>query len=675
MDGVPAAWWAFPRRHPVWTTLLAAAAGLLVLLALFDWNWLKGPVQQAVAQATGRELRIDGDLDVELVPLRVRTGRLRFANAAWSSEPVMARAEQLDMRVRFWPLLAGRVVLPELSLVRPQLRLERSPTGVGNWLFPGRRDCRDGCRSRVRILQLLASDGLLELHEPALRTSARVHFDSAAPAGDDALAPLLLRGEGMYRSAPFELSGQVDSPLALQDTARPYRVDLAARAGQTSARLYGTLTEPLQVQDFTVNFELRGEDLADLYELAGIVMPTTPRYELRGRLGRHGQRFTYRDFSGVVGDSDVAGSAGLLVGGARPKLDAQLASRRVDLDDLAGFIGGAPAAGRGETAPGPAAVRMRPAPGKVLPSTPIRLDKLRAMDADVQWQASQVQSRRLPLEDMRAHLLLEDGRLVLDPLEFGAAGGRLASTAQLDARGDPARFGIAMHVQGLQLPRLLRRPGLLEGSSGRIAGAVDLQGEGNSAAAILASSDGNLGLIMGQGRVSNLLLEIAGLDIAEALAFLIGKDRQVTLRCAYADFGVADGMATARAVAFDTTDTALLVRGGFSFDDESLDLTLLPRPKDFSPVAIRTPLAIRGTFKDPAIGPKGGRLVLRGAAVAALAAIAPPLALLGLLETGPGKDNANCGPAPARPPPPPAPATPPGPRPPVLSPAPERNRS
>jgi uncharacterized protein involved in outer membrane biogenesis len=143
---------------------------------------------------------------------------------------------------------------------------------------------------------------------------------------------------------------------------------------------------------------------------------------------------------------------------------------------------------------------------------------------------------------------------------------------------------------------------------------------------------------MGSGSFSNLLLEVAGLDIAESLVFLLGKDQEVRLRCAYADFGIVDGVATARAVALDTTDTALLVRGNLDFAKEKLDLKLVPRPKDFSPLSIRTPINIGGTFADPAIAPSG-KLVLRGAAVAALASIAPPLALLGLIETGPGHDT------------------------------------
>jgi len=111
------------------------------------------------------------------------------------------------------------------------------------------------------------------------------------------------------------------------------------------------------------------------------------------------------------------------------------------------------------------------------------------------------------------------------------------------------------------------------------------------------------------------------------------------MRCAYADFGIVDGIATARSVAIDTTDTALLLKGQFSFKDEKLDMTMLPKPKDTSPLSVRVPINIGGTFADPKIGPKGGPLVLRGAAVAALAAIAPPLALVGLVETGPGKDT------------------------------------
>jgi AsmA family protein len=641
-----AAWWDFPRRHPVWT----GAAGLIVLLTLVlmfvDWNWARRPVQRIVSGATEREFRIDGDLDIDFLPLEVRAEKVYLGNAPWSAEPAMARIEAVNLRVRFWPLLAGRFTLPRIALEQPWLRLERNEDGIGNWVF-GESCGPEGCPQRLRILQLHARDGQLEVREPALQTALDIDFESSTPTSRDALAPLVLHGRGTYRGAPFGIAGHVDSPLELQGKPQPYQLDLTLQAGETQARVSGTLEEPLQTQDVAVNFELKGADLAQLYELVGIALPRTPPYTLKGLLSRHGNRYAYEGFTGTVGDSDLSGTASVDTGGPRLKLTASLKSKLIDFDDLSGFIGGTPGAGKGETASAlqKKAARAQRASGKLLPAKPIEFSKLRSMDADVELIATKVESPKLPLETMSAHLMLEDGLLTLTPLNFGAAGGTLAGSVRVDARRIPADFTLAMQFRQLHLPKLMPKAKLLRDSTGNINGVVNLDGHGNSAASILATADGEIGFIMGAGRMSNLLLEIAGLDVAETLGFLIGKDKQVRLRCAYADFNVSDGIATARSVAIDTTDTALLIRGDINFRNESLDLTLLPRPKDMSPISIRTPIKIAGTFADPSFAPKGGPLLLRGAAVAALAAIAPPLALVGLIETGPG-DDTNCGRAP-----------------------------
>ena len=54
-----------PRR---WTlgALAAVAATLIVILILFDWNWLKGPIESQVSGGLGRQFRIAGILYVDL---------------------------------------------------------------------------------------------------------------------------------------------------------------------------------------------------------------------------------------------------------------------------------------------------------------------------------------------------------------------------------------------------------------------------------------------------------------------------------------------------------------------------------------------------------------------------------------------------------------------------------
>src|SRR5690606_38326683 len=129
---------------------------------------------------------------------------------------------------------------------------------------------------------------------------------------------------------------------------------------------------------------------------------------------------------------------------------------------------------------------------------------------------------------------------------------------------------------------------------------------------------------MGRGQISNLLIELAGIDIYESLEFLIGKDRKVAIRCAFADFGVKQGVMDARALAFDTSDTIIVGKGQVDLRDETLDVELRPRPKDRSILALRSPLHLGGTFADPSFRPDFARLGLRGAIALALGSIAPP---------------------------------------------------
>ena len=135
---------------------------------------------------------------------------------------------------------------------------------------------------------------------------------------------------------------------------------------------------------------------------------------------------------------------------------------------------------------------------------------------------------------------------------------------------------------------------------------------------------------------------MAGLDIAEALKFIVQGDRKIPIRCAFGDFGVRDGVMTTRALAFDTTDTIIVGEGTINLRDETLNLKLRPRPKDRSLFSLRSPLLVDGTFKDPEFHPDYGRVGLRGALALALGTIAPPAALLATLELGPGED-ASCG--------------------------------
>ena len=615
--------------------LVAFALLVLLVIMLFDWNMLRRPIEGRVSAATGREFHINGDLHVKLsLKPRITMDRVTLGNLPGNHDLEMGSADSLQFRLHLMPLFKHALVFSEVRLVHPHLLLEINRLGQPNWIFTQ----RDGKLPEIR--DLAVDDGTLKYRNPLRRTDMDFTVRSGDPSIDARLAPLMIAGKGLYTGSAMELEGHVESPLVLEDPARPYRIDLRARAGATSATAKGNLIGPLQMRGFDLKFGLAGPNLALLYPLIGIATPDTPPYHLIGRLTHEAKVWHYDDFTGKVGDSDLSGDVTIETGGVRPRLVADLLSQHLDFDDLSGFLGAPPQAGGHETAsPGQKKeAALKQASARVLPDRPYDLEKLRNMDADVKLRARHVIAPSLPVEAMTAHLFVDGAVLRLDPLDFQVAGGQVKSTIRLDARKDVIASSAKIRASNMHLPRLFPGAKLTEDSAGLVGGTLELAGNGNSVARMLATSDGRVGVMMGRGKISNLLMEYAGLDIAESLKFLLGKDKLIPVRCAFGDFSVSNGLMTSRALAFDTTDTVILGDGNINLRDETLDMKLKPQPKDHSFLALRAPLLMGGTFKDPTFRPDMKRVTLRAVAAVFLATLAPPAALIATFETGPGKD-------------------------------------
>jgi uncharacterized protein involved in outer membrane biogenesis len=234
--------------------------------------------------------------------------------------------------------------------------------------------------------------------------------------------------------------------------------------------------------------------------------------------------------------------------------------------------------------------------------------------------------------------------LRLEPLTFGVAKGRVKADIALDSRANPLKGDADIDVQGIALSRVFANAKEeAKQSFGTLYGRAKLTGRGASVGDLLGTSNGQLSLAVDGGQISLLLVELLGLDVAEAATLLGSRKRpQVALRCAVGDFSVKDGVAQPEAFIIDTDDTVVKVEGSVNFQEEHLDILTHPEPKDMSIFALRSPVQMRGAFKDPSVRPKAGPIVARGAAAAALAAANPLLALLPFIETGPGKDS-DCG--------------------------------
>ena len=534
-------------RHPLATIGGIVILAILILILLWDWNWFKRPIERYVTAKTGRALHIDGNLDVDLGrTLTITADGLRFANAKWAREPEMATTKRLEFDLRAWPMLRGQFLVPRISLQEPVVHFQRDTKTGGNWDF----GTSGGDLPEFRNVHL--SDGQLTYFAPADKTDIKLDIDSKISGKQDAEPPIHIAGGGFWHANKFTLAGTAESPLELRDSERPYRVDLKASAGATKAHARGTLLDPLRFRDMDLKLALAGSNLADLYPLIGVATPDTPPYALDGRFTRDIEdashsTWRYDGFSGKVGDSDLRGDASVSVGGVRPFFKSNLVSRRLDFDDLGGFVGKAPQAGRGEASSAALAEKAarEAASARLLPSDPYKLDKLRAMDADVRLKAQQVDTITLPIDDMDARLRIEDGVLLLDPLNFGVADGDIRSTIRMDAREGTIRTQARITARGMTLGKLMPKAELGKTAVGKVRADVAVTTHGNSIAAMAANADGGAEAGMGSGQVSKLLMEFASMDLAGILKIKLTQDQQIPIRCAYGDFAVKDGIAGA----------------------------------------------------------------------------------------------------------------------------------
>lgn len=642
-----------------WTGI--ALAGVAVLLAgtaafflfAFDWNALRDTAGTRGSAALGRDLAIEGALDIQpgWRVWRVHAEGVRLANAEWartegSKEPNMLQIERVDASIEIWELLRGRIVLPELNFVRPQIVIEKLDEDRKNWKFgqsskkgPSKKGPDGGKvakeavapedRTEFPVIGRLTIEGgrLVYRDAPAkLFVDTKVSM-AIGTGGDDEEQLIEFEGRGTLQNEPFLLTVTGGSLLTLRDPDKPYPLRVDIRAGPTRFFAEGKMDDPLQMKGIDVRLEASGKNLADIFTFTAIPTPPTPPYDIRGRLVKEGERWTFHEFRGQVGGSDLGGHLEYDAQKERAVVRVDLVSERLNFEDLKGFIGADPEKKDEER-------------DRVLPDAPLNLERLRATDLDVRLRAKRITApNNLPLDDMDSRFVLDRGLLTVDPLTFGVAGGTIAGAISLDGRKDIPGVQTSITMRGLSLKSFFTGKAMQELFAGRFGGRIVLTGVGPSLAEVLGSSNGRLTATMSGGELSLLAMEAAGLDVAEGLARLLGQDRSTGVRCIVGDFKVEGGVAASQALVIDTDDTRLDGNGTIDLKHERLGIRLLANPKDPGPLAARTPITVRGTMKEPKIGIETVPLLARGAAALGLGAVFPPLAAIPFTEFGLGEDS------------------------------------
>lgn len=626
--------------------LLVLLVALIIFVLTFDWNRARPYINDKVSQTIGREFAIKGDLDVRFrqgdpaepgwrryVPRpEISANDVYVVNPSWTTTgPRLASVGNVVIAMHTLPLLHKEVVITNLELDKLEVAAQRRADGSNTWTF------KDNGPSEweVDIRRLAFREGSLRYLDDGIKLDLRAKATTIDTNDADA-KNYGMRFElgGTYRGAPVTGGGKTGAVLSLQDEHSKFPVQANAMLGKNKIAIEGTLTDPRALAGIDLSLSLAGASMADLYPLTGVLLPETPAYATKGRLGGRNEggvwSWTYRNFTGTVGASDLHGTLSYSPRKPRPLLTGTLTSNQLRLADLGPTIGAESNADKVARDKKP----NQPA-GKALPVEQFNTAKWDALDADVKFTGKKlVRTHDIPLEDIETRIRMKNKVLTLTPLNFGMAGGNVTSNITLDGGKNPIQAQIKLAARHLKIRQLFPKLQAMQASVGEVNGDAALAGTGNSVSAMLATASGELGATVSEGSVSKFVLEAAGLNIANAVFVKLFGDKQVQLNCVASDFVVEKGQAQTRRFVVDTDEAVIDVTGSIDLANERLNLDVKPKTKGVRIISLRTPLYARGTFANPDVGVAKGPLALKAGAAVALGIINPLAAVVPLINPG-----------------------------------------
>lgn len=601
--------------------VVALVAGLAIFVATFDAERFRPEIVAAARRATGRELTLGGRLGLGLFPPRVEVEDVAFANAPWGTRPQMATIERFALELVLRPLvLERRLEVRSVELSGVDLLLETDAEGRGNWVLapesPAPAETTPAPQPEAATAPVLPEVGAIALEAIALTwrngktgavTQAAIERFSLERGGAGAKLDLA----GRFRDTELTLSGETGRINDLLGSGGRWPIDLVAKAAGAQLALKGAIDRPRELQGVDLRIDASGASLADFSRLAGVSLPGTKDWSVGGRV-THGSDAVWSllDFATKVGPSNLSGAAKLTLGGARPKLDAKLASSLLATQDLVGGTWGDPGRPAAPAAPStPAAPAAPPAVSargdRIFSDAPLPYDALARVDADVSLEIARLQVASATLGDVATTLALADGALDLALTKATLAGGGL--TADVDLLTSKRSSSAKLQASGVNLGRLTSEMGISHiVTDGVMRAAADVQGAGDSLHGVMSSLTGRIDVDMGPAVLAASAHELARTELVRALLRGLVGGEQTRIECIVGRFDVSKGVARTRVLLAKTSQVDALGDGAIDFGRESIEVYVIPRRSVVSKgvnVDISVPLQVSGRLSSPKVSP------------------------------------------------------------------------
>lgn len=602
--------------------LVGVVVAGVAILSSMDFNEYKGLIAEQAKSATGRDLQISGDLNLEIsLNPAIAVDGVTFANVDWGSKPAMLTVERFAAEVALIPLLSGQVVVNRLLVEGVDLLAETNKDGVGNWEFSSGEKApaseSGGGGTLPSIDKVVMRDIKVTYKDGVTGEEHRVALDEMTAAAGSIDTPVVIAAKGSLNEKIFEVSGKLGSVAQMTSADGVYPVNIEAETLGVVTSYVGTLGTPGGSVSAEGQLKVAIASLKTTLSEAAALVPAlkdvpeikADKIDLSAQVSFDGKMASLGGMTLLAGKTDLAGNVKATLGG-RPNIEASLTSNLIDLDELL-------PASEEKAAPAP-----KPADGRVFPNDPLPLDGLKVVDAKLSFDGKKIIVQGNHIEDTAVRLTLKGGNLQVSTLSAMVAGTKVLGSVGLNGASAVPGLVAKLSAAGLDYGELLKQRGMTDIATGKLDANIDIKGAGGSVRALMASLNGGLFVKTENGRINSSALNIVSSDVMSVFPGFNSKDDK-TLKCAVVNFDIKDGIASAKSIVVETGGLSAVGVGTADLREEKLNLVIDPRAKQASLAsAAIVPVAITGTFLAPEWSLDKGALMANTASTVAKGAAA-----------------------------------------------------
>jgi len=266
--------------------LAYATAALFVLLvgailvgpSFIDWNQYKTEITAQAFEMTGRELIVDGDISLSLLPSpSLEVNKVRLANLAGGEAQEMVTLRSAVVNVALGPLIGGQIRVESVRLNDPVINLEVLKDGSKNWEFDAPEENGEPASKEsgedegganespsdipIQIDAFRVVNGTIVYRDQVSGTVERIDGLSAQIVAGSLIGPFDASGSLVRKGLPL------DYEVSLGKIIHGRTVGFAASVGlggKGKAKFSGTLVDAEDGMRIKGDIKAQGANLADL---------------------------------------------------------------------------------------------------------------------------------------------------------------------------------------------------------------------------------------------------------------------------------------------------------------------------------------------------------------------------------------------------------------------------